>query len=329
MQFDPAPDKAKRHFSLVQCGSSSLTSAQGNYATIELECLAIQYAVSKSEFYLRGLPTFHVWTDHRPLVGIFNKQLHMLNNQRFIRIREKLLDFSFTVTWVPDKTHYIADALSRYPVFEPHEMELPIDDITTCFRVHKLMLLNDITSAVDADYTRLIAFVKGNQCFDKIGDRHIAKLFHDVMNELSVCMVDGTDLVILKGTRIVVPFPAHKFVIRELHNAHSGLTKSVITAQMLYYWPGMHSDIKSYIHACVPCQQARPSLARSKLLSPVPPSQSLQPMHSVSLDLFTAAGQDWLAMVDRFSGYAWTAQLSNTTTRHMLSHLQTWFTDFS
>ena len=91
----PAP---KKQSVLVQCGSSSLTSAQGNYATIELECLAIQYALSKSEFYLRGLPNFAVWTDHRPLVGIFNKALHTLNNQRLIRIREKLLDFSFSVT---------------------------------------------------------------------------------------------------------------------------------------------------------------------------------------------------------------------------------------
>ena len=103
VQYDPARKDVKKQFSLVQCGSSSLTSAQGNYATIELECLAIQYALSKSEFYLRGLPHFTVWTDHRPLVGIFNKSLHTLNNQRLIRIREKLLDFSFTVTWVPGK----------------------------------------------------------------------------------------------------------------------------------------------------------------------------------------------------------------------------------
>ena len=30
VQFDPALDKTKRHFSLVQCGSSSLMLAQGN-----------------------------------------------------------------------------------------------------------------------------------------------------------------------------------------------------------------------------------------------------------------------------------------------------------
>ena len=51
-------------------------------------------------------------------------------------------------------------------------------------------------------------------------------------------------------------------------------------------------------------------------------------MRSISLDLFAAAGQDCLAIVDRFSGYAWTVRLSNMTTCHMLSHLEAWFTDF-
>ena len=52
VQYDPARKDTKKQLSLLQCGSSSLTSAQGNYATIKLECLAIQYALSKSEFYL-------------------------------------------------------------------------------------------------------------------------------------------------------------------------------------------------------------------------------------------------------------------------------------
>ena len=46
------------------------------------------------------------------------------------------------------------------------------------------------------------------------------------MDKLSVHMVNGTKLVVLQGTHIVVPFPASKSVICELHNAHSGLTKA-------------------------------------------------------------------------------------------------------
>ena len=186
----------------------------------------------------------------------------MLNNQRLIRIREKLLDFSFTVTWVPGKTHYIADALSRYPVFGPHEMELPINDIATCFQVNKILSLGDITLSVNDEYASLIAFVRGQQQHDNTGKPHIAKLFCSVMDELSIRQVNGVELVVLQGTRNVAPLPARKMVIRELHSAHSGLTKSILTAQQLYYWPGMCLDIKSFVDACVPCQQARPSLAR-------------------------------------------------------------------
>ena len=54
-------------FKIVKCGSKGLTPTQQRYSTIELECLAIIWAVQKCSFYLRGLPIFHVLTDHRPL----------------------------------------------------------------------------------------------------------------------------------------------------------------------------------------------------------------------------------------------------------------------
>ena len=43
--------------SLIQCGSCSLSKTQQRYATIELECLAIKWAVNKCNFYLPGLQT--------------------------------------------------------------------------------------------------------------------------------------------------------------------------------------------------------------------------------------------------------------------------------
>ena len=54
---------------IIMCGSKSFTPAQERYATNELEYLAIIWAIQKCEFYLKGLPTFTVATDHRPLVG--------------------------------------------------------------------------------------------------------------------------------------------------------------------------------------------------------------------------------------------------------------------
>ena len=108
---------------MVQCGSCAVTPTQQRYATIELECLAIQWAIKKCDFYLRGLPNFVVHTDHRPLEGIFKKGISEMQNARLMRMREKLVEYNFKVHWVEGKNHKIADTLSRYPVFAPNEEE--------------------------------------------------------------------------------------------------------------------------------------------------------------------------------------------------------------
>ncbi len=56
-------------------------------------------------------------TDHRALVGLMAKDLHEIENSRSLRFREKLSPYRFTMHWAPGKTHQIADAFSRHPVF--------------------------------------------------------------------------------------------------------------------------------------------------------------------------------------------------------------------
>ncbi len=67
---------------IIKCGSRSLSETESRYATIELECLAIQWAVSKCNHYLQGMPNFTVFTDHKPLVGLFSKNLEDMANNR-------------------------------------------------------------------------------------------------------------------------------------------------------------------------------------------------------------------------------------------------------
>ena len=80
---------------LITCGSCSLSETQNRYATIELECLAIQYAISKCRFYLLGLPTFEIITDHEPLLGIFEQYIFEVDNPRLQRLREKNAGLQF------------------------------------------------------------------------------------------------------------------------------------------------------------------------------------------------------------------------------------------
>ena len=79
-------------FRLITCGSCSLNETQNRYATIKLECLAIQYGISKCRFHLQGLPSFDIITNHKPLPGIFE-----IDNPRLQRLREKMQAFNFQV----------------------------------------------------------------------------------------------------------------------------------------------------------------------------------------------------------------------------------------
>ena len=62
-----------RRFRLVTCGSKLLTPTQQRYSTIELECLAVHFAVSKCSFYLKGCESFTFATDNRPLEGLLKR----------------------------------------------------------------------------------------------------------------------------------------------------------------------------------------------------------------------------------------------------------------
>ena len=158
-----ADSSGKDVFKIVKCGSKGLTPTQQRYSTIELECLAIVWAVQKCSFYLRGLPVFHVLTDHRPLEGVFTKDIFDLASPRLQRLREKVAMYSFVVRWVPGKTHFIADALSRAPLFAPEELpDLDIDTAISCLAVTSQPSLSSVYAAIDDDYRALLQDVKNS-----------------------------------------------------------------------------------------------------------------------------------------------------------------------
>ena len=51
-------------------------------------------------------------------------------------------------------------------------------------------------------------------------------------------------------------------------------------------------------------------------------------MLAVGVDLFDAIGKKWLVMVDRYSGYAWLAELNRTCTAKLTGQLTSWFTEY-
>ena len=152
---------------LIRCGSRSLTSAETRYAVIELECMGIAWGVEQCRYYLAG-NKFHVVTDHRPLIGIFKKGMNEITNARILRYREQLSPYVFTIEWTEGKTHLIADALSRSPVFQPPEEESDADAVEYVFRAwhaedeESTLTFEEMIEAAtkDHDYQKSIALLR-------------------------------------------------------------------------------------------------------------------------------------------------------------------------
>ena len=309
---------------LIHCASQSLTSAQKNYSAIELEMLAIVWATEKLNFYLRGIRSFTVFTDHQPLRGVMEKPLASLDNARLCRFRQKLIDFSFEVKWLPGKNNVIADALSRQPVFAPGG-DLNLDEDvppTVCYRMIEDPAFELLFDAAQEDphYLRLLAAVEDQRPPDADDLGPYAAFW----NRLRVEGEEKNKLVVLDDSKVVVPEPARRRILQLLHAAHGGITKTLVNARQLYYWPGMRNSITQMCADCPVCVQEQPS-QQSQTLQP---THASRPMEMVSLDFFHWAGREYLLMVDRLSGYLWVKKMSSTTTAATCAVLETWFVDF-
>ena len=106
--------KTSGEWLLVQAGSRFLSDAESRYATIELELLAVTWAVTKCKVFLAGLQHFYISTDHNPLIPILNsRRLNEIENPRLQRLKSRLMAYQFTAQWVKGCTNDAPDALSR------------------------------------------------------------------------------------------------------------------------------------------------------------------------------------------------------------------------
>jgi hypothetical protein len=208
---------------LIQAWSRSLAPAESRYAVSELECLAIFYAITKCRHFLLGA-NFNVVTDHRPLEGVFKKGLEDITNARLRGFREKLAPYSFKVTWVPGKSHLIADALSRYPVFPPPEEEAEdteededkiVAGASLCRAISEDPNLSRLfeAAASDTEYGAVRKALLEGRLPKTLPPTHPARAYSSVWPDLSL-YDDG--LIILDGRRIVIPDSQRSSVLEGL-----------------------------------------------------------------------------------------------------------------
>ena len=133
--LDPKKEDPENLWRLITSRSRFLTPAESRYAMMELEALAIDWAVKKCRVYLAGMDNFTVFVDHAPLKPWFNDyDLNSVENPRVQRYKMKLQEYRFRVKWRSGKNpgqHAIPDALSRAPTTDPEEDDVNEDAVDT------------------------------------------------------------------------------------------------------------------------------------------------------------------------------------------------------
>ena len=142
---------------------------------------------------------------------------------------------------------------------------------------------------------------------------------------------EGEDLVHYLQTFITIPKLVRQKILMLLHKGHNGISKTITTAKLHYFWLGIRSDISTMINKCKDCQRIRPCLPSDHQIH----TMAKYPMESMVVDLFEDNNSHYLLMVDRYSGYSWIQWLHLWIQRlHVLSSekvvetLKQWFLQF-
>ena len=239
--------QSNNQWTLSQAGSRFLTDTESRYATIELEMLAVAWAIQKCKLFLSGLQHFCLLTDHNPLVPILNsRRLDEIENPRLQRLKSRLMAYNFTAKWIKGNINDGPDALSRNPVSDPHSDDAlaefdphhePAMSITE-LRAIKIdiqdnLRLQDVRyhASQDPDYQQLYHIIL-NGFPDHRGQLPQAcRPYWNVREHLTI-----DDHLIVYGCRLLIPQAMRHEILSRLHESHQGMVRTKLA--LLYIGQG-------------------------------------------------------------------------------------------
>ncbi len=128
-------------------------------------------------------------------------------------------------------------------------------------------------------------------------------------------LVEDNGLVFF-GERLVVPTSLRNKMLHQIHRSHIGIEGCLRRAREVIYWPRMNAEVKYFVSKCSICQTHQPEQCREPLKSyAVPP----RPWSVVGEDLFQLGQQQFLIIVDYWSGFFEVQELIKVTSKSVIT----------
>ena len=315
----------------------SLSKSERNYPVHKLEFLALKWAITdKFHEYLYG-SEFQVFTNSNPLTYVLTTAKLDATGHSWIAA---LSNYTFGITYKPGKGHVDADAL--FHIRWPEAIDIDKQTVhAVCKGVQaphgKVETLCQGAQAVDAlcqgNAPPGMTPLQGCQAqaknpaihhiIDSMQNKTLRtlKIQGGMPSELKALIRLRKQLILKQGVlyrrttpvnaksrlQLILP-PSHcTKAIEGCHDqvGHLGKDRVLELLRDQFYWPGMHTDVASYLNSCPRCLRRKSQTDQAPLLN-IEVNQPLELVHLDYLKIKPSKGnvENVLIVTDHFTRYA-------------------------
>jgi len=228
----------------ISYASRRLTDVERRYSQTEKEALAVVWSCERFYLYLIGRE-FEIETDHKPLEFIYSpKSKPSARVERWVL---RLSSFSYKLVHRPGRQN-IADCLSRLnPKVERDKGEC-VDFVHNVCVDSSLQAISlrevEQASGSDSEFEILRKCIKSS-------DFSLCPNVAYTAAKYELCCYG---MLILRGSRILIPKVLRDKVMSLAHEGHLGTGGTKARLREHVWWPGMDKDVERFLKGCMSCQ---------------------------------------------------------------------------
>ena len=256
-------------------GSSSLKPNQTLYSPIELESLALRFALDKLDHYLRGCPHFTIVLDCKTLVESQNKSLDHFKNSKIQKMFLDLQELTYTMIHVQGNKNEAVDSLSRAPTGDLFEEGKDMErNCNTVFvstinieEAGDLDYLEDLELKAISDeinndpvYLQMILAMKQGKAPKQLPKLHSARDWKGQWQVMSLLNKKLNSPILMDGSKIIVPKQLQISTVAKLHKDTHGYKEIMLeTISQSLTWRGIKEYIEKVWDSCQVCKELQSS----------------------------------------------------------------------